>query len=67
MDQTKILLQLIDSVRNKDLREHRKVETIFLTASRGRGKSAGLGLAISGALVNNCNNIYVSAATPENL
>lgn len=57
----------MDSVRNKNLREHNKTETIFLTASRGRGKSAALGLAIAGALISKCNNIYVSAATPENL
>jgi N-acetyltransferase 10 len=44
-----------------------KQETLFVTASRGRGKSAALGLSIAGALLYQSSSIFVSAATPENL
>lgn len=42
-------------------------EVVFLTAGRGRGKSAALGLAIAGALAFSCGDINITAATPENL
>ncbi len=38
-----------------------------LTAARGRGKSAALGLAIAGALALGYSNIFVTAPSPENL
>lgn len=38
-----------------------------LTAGRGRGKSAALGLAISGAVAFGYSNIFVTSPTPENL
>lgn len=40
---------------------------VFLTASRGRGKTVGLAFAICGAMLLNCSCIYVSAPTPQNL
>ena len=42
-------------------------QTVALTASRGRGKSAAMGLAIAGALALGYSNIFVTAPTPENL
>lgn len=38
-----------------------------LTASRGRGKSAALGLAIAAALAHGYANIFVTSPSPENL
>ncbi len=58
---------MIDSFKNKDFNKNNKLDTIFLTAGRGRGKSAALGLAIAGSLNFSANNVFVSAATPENL
>ena len=41
--------------------------TVALTAARGRGKSAALGLAVAGALGLGYSNIFVTAPSPENL
>lgn len=38
-----------------------------VTASRGRGKSAALGLCISAAIHSGFSHILVSAPSPENL
>lgn len=38
-----------------------------MTAARGRGKSAALGLAIAGAISFGYSNIYISSPSPENL
>jgi N-acetyltransferase 10 len=45
LDQGKVLLKLLDSITDKAFRH-----TCSITASRGRGKSAALGLAIAGAI-----------------
>jgi tRNA(Met) C34 N-acetyltransferase TmcA len=52
----------LDAASEKTLRS-----TVALTASRGRGKSAALGLAIAGALALGYSNIFVTAPSPENL
>ncbi len=41
--------------------------TISLTAGRGRGKSAALGLTIAAAVAHDYSNIFVTSPTPENL
>lgn len=41
--------------------------TVSLTAGRGRGKSAALGIAIASAIVYGFSNIFVTAPSPENL
>jgi N-acetyltransferase 10 len=38
-----------------------------MTAARGRGKSAALGLAMSSAVAFGYSNIFVTAPSPENL
>lgn len=38
-----------------------------LTAARGRGKSAALGLAMAGAVAFGYSNIFVTSPSPENL
>lgn len=45
LDQGKVLLKLLDSITDKAFRH-----TCSITASRGRGKSASLGLAVAGAI-----------------
>lgn len=56
------MLKFIDAISEKRLDA-----TVSLTAARGRGKSAALGLAISAAVAFGYSNIYVTSPSPENL
>ena len=56
------MVTFLDAASEKTLRS-----TVALTAARGRGKSAALGLAIAGALALGYSNIFVTAPSPENL
>ncbi|CAG9461049.1 unnamed protein product [Pedinophyceae sp. YPF-701] len=62
MDQARAVVTFLDAAAEKTLRS-----TVALTAARGRGKSAALGLAIAGALALGYSNIFVTAPSPENL
>ncbi|CAL7945133.1 unnamed protein product [Xylocopa violacea] len=62
IDQAKALLKFIECISEKTLRS-----TVSLTAARGRGKSAALGLAVAGAITFGYSNIYISSPSPENL
>ncbi|KAJ8936776.1 hypothetical protein NQ318_008992 [Aromia moschata] len=62
LDQAKALLKFIEGVSEKTLKS-----TVSLTASRGRGKSATLGLAVSAAIAFGYSNIFVTSPSPENL
>ncbi|XP_050303740.1 RNA cytidine acetyltransferase [Anthonomus grandis grandis] len=62
VDQAKALLKFIEGISEKTLRS-----TVSLTASRGRGKSAALGLAVSAAVAFGYSNIFVTSPSPENL
>ncbi|XP_031840140.1 RNA cytidine acetyltransferase l(1)G0020 [Nomia melanderi] len=62
IDQAKALLKFIECISEKTLRS-----TVSLTAARGRGKSAALGLAIAGSITFGYSNIYISSPSPENL
>lgn len=55
-------MKFIECISEKTLRS-----TVSLTAARGRGKSAALGLAIAGAISFGYSNIYISSPSPENL
>lgn len=55
-------MTFLDAASEKTLRS-----TVALTAARGRGKSAALGLSIAGALALGYSNIFVTAPSPENL
>lgn len=57
-----MLLKFIECISEKTLRS-----TISLTAARGRGKSAALGLAVAAAITFGYSNIYISSPSPENL
>ncbi|KJH47427.1 putative ATPase DUF699 [Dictyocaulus viviparus] len=60
--QGKVLLRLLDVITDKDLNV-----TCSITAARGRGKSAALGLALAGAIAFGYSNIFVTSPSPENL
>lgn len=61
-DQAKAVVTFLDAVSERTLRS-----TVALTAARGRGKSAAMGVAIAGALAMGYSNIFVTSPSPENL
>ncbi|MGH0156896.1 UNVERIFIED_CONTAM: hypothetical protein FKN15_032558 [Acipenser sinensis] len=62
LDQAKAVLKFIEAISEKTLRS-----TVALTAARGRGKSAALGLAVAGAVAFGYSNIFVTSPSPDNL
>jgi N-acetyltransferase 10 len=62
IDQAKALLRFEEAISEKSLRS-----TVALTASRGRGKSAALGLSVAAAIAHDYSNIFVTSPSPENL
>ncbi|CAK9320297.1 unnamed protein product [Citrullus colocynthis] len=62
LDQGRAVVTFLDAILDKTLRS-----TVALLAGRGRGKSAALGLAVSGAVAAGYSNIFVTAPSPENL
>lgn len=62
LDQGKALLKFIEAISEKTLRS-----TVSLTAARGRGKSATLGLSVAAAVAFGYSNIFVTSPSPENL
>lgn len=62
LDQARAVMSLVDSISEKNLKQ-----TISLTAGRGRGKSAALGISVAGAIVYGFSNIFITAPSPENL
>lgn len=62
LDQARAVMQIVDSISEKSLKT-----TISLTAGRGRGKSAALGISLASAIVYGFSNIFVTAPSPENL
>lgn len=62
MDQAKTVLSLMQTVLEKKLDA-----TCVVTAGRGRGKSAALGMTVAGAIAQGYSNILCTAPTPENI
>ncbi len=62
VDQAQAVVAFLEAVQEKTLRT-----TVSLTAARGRGKSAAVGLCLAGAVAYGYSNIYVTAPSPENL
>ena len=62
VDQAKALLTFVDAISGKTLRS-----TVSLTAARGRGKSAALGVAVAAAIAHGYSNIFITSPSPENL
>jgi N-acetyltransferase 10 len=62
VDQAKAVMSFLDAVSDKTLRA-----TVSLTAGRGRGKSAAIGLCLAGSIAFGYSNVFVTAPSPENL
>eukprot|EP01039_Chlorochromonas_danica_P008806 gene8806-9710_t len=62
VDQARAVMTFLDAVSEKTLRS-----TVSLTAGRGRGKSAAIGLCLAGSVAQGYSNIFVTAPSPENL
>jgi N-acetyltransferase 10 len=62
VDQAKALETFVDAIAEKTLRS-----TVALTAARGRGKSAALGVAVAAAVAHGYSNIFITSPSPENL
>jgi N-acetyltransferase 10 len=63
LDQAKALLVFLEACSEKK----QQSTTVALTAARGRGKSAALGLCLAGAISLGYSTIAVTAPEPENL
>ncbi|KAJ3166062.1 hypothetical protein HDU88_003607 [Geranomyces variabilis] len=62
LDQAKAVLTFIEAIADKNLRS-----TVALTAARGRGKSAALGISMAAAVAYGYSNIFITSPSPENL
>ncbi|KAB7501610.1 RNA cytidine acetyltransferase, partial [Armadillidium nasatum] len=62
LDQGVVVKQFISAITENTLSS-----TITLTAARGRGKSAAMGLSLAGALYVGYANVFVTSPSPENL
>ncbi|KAH3901377.1 ribosome biosynthesis protein KRE33 SCDLUD_002869 [Saccharomycodes ludwigii] len=62
VNQAQAILTFIDTISEKNLNS-----TVALTAGRGRGKSAALGISIAAAIAHGYSNIFVTSPSPENL
>jgi len=62
LDQAKAVVTFLDAASEKTLRS-----TVALTAARGRGKSAAMGIAVAGAIGMGYANVFVTSPSPENL
>lgn len=62
LDQANAVARFVELLAEKELRP-----PTSLTAARGRGKSAAMGLATAAAVYFGYSQIYVSSPTPENL
>jgi len=62
LDQARAILTFLEACSEKTNKS-----TVALTAGRGRGKSAAIGLCLAGAISFGYSNIFVTAPDPENL
>lgn len=62
LDQARAVLTILDILASSNLST-----TVALTAARGRGKSAALGLCMAAAIAHGYSNIFVTSPSPENL
>lgn len=62
VDQAQAVMTFLDAISEKTLKS-----TVALTAARGRGKSAAIGLCLAGAVSYGFANIFVTAPSAENL
>lgn len=71
MDQAQVVLAFMDAVSERKGQRlgsgSSLAGTVSLTAGRGRGKSAAVGLCLAGAVSLGLANLFVTAPSPENL
>lgn len=68
LDQAKALLVFLDACATRESGSlTNKKRTVAMTAARGRGKSATMGLCLAGAVALGFSTITVTAPEPENL
>ena len=76
LDQARAVLTFLEACADRDkkksnnnllLKSSNTTTTVSLTAPRGRGKSAALGLCLAGAISFGFHSIVVTAPEPENL
>jgi N-acetyltransferase 10 len=63
LDQARAILVFLDLCSEKD----KSRQTVAMTAARGRGKSAAIGLCLAGAISFGYSTVAVTAPEPENL
>jgi N-acetyltransferase 10 len=62
LDQANAIIAFLNAISERSTKS-----TVSLTAARGRGKSAALGLCLAGAIGYGYSNIFITAPSPENL
>lgn len=62
LDQAKCLLKCIEIISEKSL-----LSIVTILASRGRGKSAALGISLACSIAYGYSNIFITSPTPENV
>ncbi len=65
-DQAQVLVSFFDIISSEQQLSFSK-PVISLTAARGRGKSASIGLCVAGAVAYGYSSIYITAPSKENL
>lgn len=66
LDQANAVMSFLDAISESSSGSSLR-GCVSLTASRGRGKSAAIGLCLAGAVSYGYANIFVTAPSPENL
>ena len=62
LDQAKAIMVFCEAISDKNYRC-----TVSLTAGRGRGKSAAIGISVAAGIACGFSSIFVTAPNPENL
>lgn len=67
LDQAKALQSFLTGLNGSGNALLGSRNVVSLTAGRGRGKSATMGLAIAAAVASNISNIFITSPSPDNL
>lgn len=67
LDQARAIQSFVTSILGTTKSPLNLRNVVSLTAGRGRGKSATMGLAISAAIASGISNIFITSPSPDNL
>ena len=67
LDQAKAIQSFLTSIIGNTKSPLNLRNVVSLTAGRGRGKSATMGLAISAAITSGISNVFITSPSPDNL